>query len=346
MNSVKDDMLVSDLQTILNEKFGWKKCRVVFELEGLAAQDRVSKVLKKDDTVVAIPIGDGKVDLNRHVLKDQKAPTLEDIRLATQGKKEDETAEKKNEEVATEMSQRIHGFMSNLFGRNNAMLDDEEEDEEDMAAPEQVEGEELPIPEVSAESLEQLMGMGFSENAARKALILCHGRTEQAMDWILEHDGPTLNDAITQEQLRSVRGARGGGVAVRPVFQVDQNIANRLQEMGFSEQQVSDALRATRNNEEAAVSFLLGEGGGGGGGPEEDSDEEGGLPMNMLNNPVLRALLTHPGIQEGLRNPRVLEAFRAILIDPASASNYLNDPEVAPILLQVNNILQQAPENE
>jgi hypothetical protein len=62
--------------------------------------------------------------------------------------------------------------------------------------------------------------------------------------------------------------------------------------------------------------------------------------MNMLDNPVLRALLTHPGIQEGLRNPRVLEAFRAIMMDPAAARDLLADPEVGPVLLQVNRVLR------
>ncbi len=85
------------------------------------------------------------------------------------------------------------------------------------------------------------------------------------------------------------------------------------------------------------MSFLLGEGGAQNGG-NDAADAPG---MNMLDNPVLRALLMHPGIQEGLRNPRVLEAFRAIMMDPGAARDLLADPEVGPVLLQVNRVLRE-----
>lgn len=126
---------------------------------------------------------------------------------------------------------------------------------------------------------------------------------------------------------------------------------------------MADALRATRNDEEAAVSVLLGEGGPREGGPEAPEAPEA-PGMGLLDNPVLRALLMHPGIQvssvaalffssfffsdlpspclqEGLRNPRVLEAFRAIMMDPAAARDLLADPEVGPVLLQVNRVLRE-----
>lgn len=140
-------------------------------------------------------------------------------------------------------------------------------------------------------------------------------------------------------------------------FRVDPDIAARLQEMGFGAEQVSEALRVSRNNEAAAVSYLVGElprpgnaggppdpNGGGGGGDDDDGDgDEQARAMELMANPVLRALLLHPGVQDGLRNPRVLEAFRAIMVDPGSAPNYLADPEVGPVLLEVNRILQLAP---
>lgn len=42
---------------------------------------------------------------------------------------------------------------------------------------------EIAVPE---EAVAQLTAMGFSENAARKALVIT-GRPEAAMEWILEH---------------------------------------------------------------------------------------------------------------------------------------------------------------
>jgi hypothetical protein len=153
--------------------------------------------------------------------------------------------------------------------------------------------------------------------------------------------------------------------------QPDPAIAARLADMGFAPEQVAEALRATRNDEEAAVSVLLGEGGprdgggGGGGGGGGEGEEAEGPGAALLDNPVLRALLTHPGIQvchcprslffladrfffsqEGLRNPRVLEAFRAIMVDPGAARELLADPEVGPVLLQVNRVLRAGGEEE
>lgn len=149
-----------------------------------------------------------------------------------------------------------------------------------------------------------------------------------------------------QQQQRQVpQGLR------RRQFEPDPQMAARLVEMGFGAQQVGEALREAGNDEERAVAILLGDAGGGGGAggggagggggmDEEDAAEE------ALNNPVLRALLMDPRVQRGLRNPRVLAAFRAIMMDPQQAAQYMNDPQVAPVLLQVNAILQNHNQEE
>ena len=111
-----------------------------------------------------------------------------------------------------------------------------------------------------------LTGMGFSANAARKALILCGGNTEQAMDWILEHAGDAgLDEPITEAEIAAAAARQRNRAGrrqprQRPQFMPDQDVAARLVDMGFAADQVAEALRVTRNDENAAVAYLLGEG--------------------------------------------------------------------------------------
>lgn len=62
------------------------------------------------------------------------------------------------------------------------------------------EDQDVELPEANAQRLQQLVDMGFSEDIARKALILRHNNIDAAMDWILEHQvtraPATLGDAL------------------------------------------------------------------------------------------------------------------------------------------------------
>jgi uncharacterized UBP type Zn finger protein len=53
---------------------------------------------------------------------------------------------------------------------------------------------------VKAESVEQLLGMGFSKAASEKALFLNKNILEAAVDWIYEHQ----NDPDFNEEMRIV----------------------------------------------------------------------------------------------------------------------------------------------
>jgi len=102
----------------------------------------------------------------------------------------------------------------------------------------------------------------------------------------------------------------------------------RLLEMGFPSEDVARALQATGNNYEAACTWLLGE--------HEEHDES----AIDEDSPLVRAIFSHPAISAGLTNPRVLQAFRAMVENPSSVGNYLADPEIGPLILQVHSILQ------
>ena len=61
------------------------------------------------------------------------------------------------------------------------------------------------MPDPPAEQVQQLTEMGFSEGLCRKALLMCRGNVQLALEWVLSHmDDADADDPPTQEQLRQV----------------------------------------------------------------------------------------------------------------------------------------------
>jgi Kip1 ubiquitination-promoting complex protein 2 len=217
----------------------------------------------------------------------------------------------------------------------------------------------ITLPEPDASAMAQLLEMGFPEARARKALLLNRNHPRAAMEWLLEvGDGPEADTELTDAQIRQLVNASGGGGQPTPRRRREASAApeapeeatvQRLVEMGFPREDVLAALAATHNDHDAACAWLLGERGGSGAGaehpPHSSPAEQDGTPgdpgsMHML----LGDILSHPAIQQGMQSERVLQAFQAMIEDPSSAHDYLNDPEVGPILLRVHSILSRVAE--
>jgi len=146
------------------------------------------------------------------------------------------------------------------------------------------------------------------------------------MDWLLEHEGDQdIDTPLTPDDLQSISKVQASIVP-------DAMSIQRLKDMGFGDADISNALRMTSNNYEAAAAWLLGDR------DMSDQDEE---EVSLDGNPLLQSILNHPDIQNALDNPRVMQALKQLLEDPSSASQYMNDPEVGPVLQQVKNIIQQ-----
>jgi len=190
-------------------------------------------------------------------------------------------------------------------------------------AEEETEGEEEQGPitvEVDADALKHLQEMGFPEGRSKKALLLNRMNPALAMEWLLEHDGDAdIDEPLNPQQLRqfSRRATR---------FSPDQAAITKLKDMGFAEEDIIQALRITNNNSEAACAYLLGEGG------------EAEFSLDDTN--IIHDVLMNPTIQAGLSNPRVLQALKALIENPSSAAQFISDPEIGPVLIQVHNIIQ------
>ncbi|XP_061459931.1 ubiquitin-associated domain-containing protein 1 [Rhineura floridana] len=227
-----------------------------------------------------------------------------------------------------------------LFKKANAMLDEDEDDRVDEIA------------------LRQLTEMGFPESRAIKALRLNHMSVTQAMEWLIEHaDDPSVDAPLPGQFLlenaaeaastpRALDGAsREAGreepkddlteifkkIRRKREFRPDPRAVIALMEMGFDEREVVDALRVNNNQQNPACEWLLGDRK-----PTPEDLDKGIDPTS----PLFQAILENPVVQLGLTNPKTLLAFEDMLENPLNSTQWMNDPETGPVMLQISRIFQ------
>ncbi|KAB1279765.1 Ubiquitin-associated domain-containing protein 1, partial [Camelus dromedarius] len=222
-----------------------------------------------------------------------------------------------------------------LFKKANAMLDEDEDERVDEAA------------------LRQLTEMGFPESRAAKALRLNHMSVPQAMEWLIEHaEDPTIDTPLPGPAEQGEAGAEASAAAGTSTedeeardelteifkkirrkreFRPDARAVISLMEMGFDEQEVMDALRVNNNQQNAACEWLLGD--------RKPSPEELDKGIDP-ESPLFQAILDNPVVQLGLTNPKTLLAFEDMLENPLNSTQWMNDPETGPVMLQISRIFQ------
>jgi len=113
-------------------------------------------------------------------------------------------------------------------------------------------------------------------------------------------------------------------------FRPNMKAVEALREMGFTDEKIIEALRATKNSKDAACEFILS-----GKSVSEDQEDDKGLDQNT---PLFKALASNPTVRLGLNNPKMLYAFLNILESPPSANIWLNDSDTAPVLSAIFKI--------
>ncbi|XP_030108121.1 ubiquitin-associated domain-containing protein 1 isoform X3 [Mus musculus] len=229
-----------------------------------------------------------------------------------------------------------------LFKKANAMLDEDEDERVDETA------------------LRQLTEMGFPESRASKALRLNHMSVPQAMEWLIEHSedpaidtplpghaaqagasaaattsstsseaavGTSVEDEESRDELTEIFKK----IRRKKEFRADARAVISLMEMGFDEKEVIDALRVNNNQQNAACEWLLGD--------RKPSPEELDQGIDP-NSPLFQAILDNPVVQLGLTNPKTLLAFEDMLENPLNSTQWMNDPETGPVMLQISRIFQ------
>lgn len=109
-------------------------------------------------------------------------------------------------------------------------------------------------------------------------------------------------------------------------FKPSPKVMLSLQEMGFEEKKVVEALRITGNNQSNACEWLLGER------RRSLQDLDEGLDPE---DPMYKAIMNNPHIQLSLTNPKMLLVYLSMLETPSLTNDWINDPEASPVLNQI-----------
>lgn len=188
--------------------------------------------------------------------------------------------------------------------------------------------------------LQKLLDMGFEEPRSRKALLLSKMNPMRAMEWLLQHSSDQdIDEPLTADQLSVIasennmptKRKRGVHSGKKKEFTANPKSVSNLREMGFEEKDAITALKIFSNNQERALDWLLG-----------DRQVPERIPDDGLDpdSPLYSAIMDHPVVQLGLTNPRILHAFEDMLDNPNNSGQYINDPEIGPVLLQISRIVQ------
>uniref|UniRef100_A0A8C5GTX0 Ubiquitin-associated domain-containing protein 1 n=1 Tax=Gouania willdenowi TaxID=441366 RepID=A0A8C5GTX0_GOUWI len=220
-----------------------------------------------------------------------------------------------------------------LFKKANAMLDEDEEDRVDETA------------------LQQLTEMGFPESRAIKALRLNHMSVTQAMEWLIEHvDDPSVDSPLPGQDSTGAAGAAAAAAAAAPATSCPStssmasasgpNLLRSLSSQSSSEEssrqdELTEIFKRIRRKREfrpdSRCEWLLGD--------RKPSPEDLDKGIDT-NSPLFQAILENPVVQLGLTNPKTLLAFEDMLENPLNSTQWMNDPETGPVMLQISRIFQ------
>ncbi|EGD78945.1 hypothetical protein PTSG_01918 [Salpingoeca rosetta] len=154
-----------------------------------------------------------------------------------------------------------------------------------------------PMSEVDQSALAMVMEAGFEPQHCVRALFASSMNPEQAVLWLLEHQGdPALDRPITPPP-KPVTTRHGRK------FQPDAQAFRKLKELGFGDDDVVAALQVTRNNFNQACELLLG---------GEDMSvlrQQEALPVKNL----LRNILKSPAVWDAMFRPEFVQALELLL---------------------------------
>ena len=168
------------------------------------------------------------------------------------------------------------------------------------------------------------------------------------MEWLLEvGDGPEADAELTEGQVHHVMTSLGMRQPVlrrqRAARRAGRGHDSLVVRNGFPSREVLEALAATNNDHDAACAWLLGDRGVGGATRPQATRESAGEARGARG--IRRVCTCFSATSRAIRrysrmqSERVLQAFQSMIEDPSSAHDYMNDPEVGPILLRVHSIL-------
>nr|XP_037842883.1 ubiquitin-associated domain-containing protein 1 [Chlorocebus sabaeus] len=255
-----------------------------------------------------------------------------------------------------------------LFKKANAMLDEDEDERVDEAALRQL--TEMGFPENRATKALQLNHMSVPQ--AMEWLI--EHAEDPTIDTPLPGQAPPGAEGATAAAPEAAAGASTTDEEARDElteifkkirrkreFRADARAVISLMEMGFDEKEViefrpPDQPRGLNRKVQEPLCLLRvascrGTEGANSGigalalqcewllGDRKPSPEELDKGIDP-DSPLFQAILDNPVVQLGLTNPKTLLAFEDMLENPLNSTQWMNDPETGPVMLQISRIFQ------
>lgn len=194
---------------------------------------------------------------------------------------------------------------------------------------------------VDQDALKQLVDMGFAVERSKRALILNNMSPLEAMDWLFAYETSSAGSSIPSSSSHQVNYDNTDIYPKVPLiveafrtykrkhFKPNMKHFNNLKQLGYSDNEILDALWIHSNNEVLAGEWLL---------KERRPKSEELLRGLKSDSPIYKAVIKNPVVQLGLVKPKVFFAFLQLIEEPNSTAKWLNDVETQPVIAQIFNI--------
>jgi len=208
--------------------------------------------------------------------------------------------------------------------------------------------------ETRRHQINKLIELGFTEQQARIGLKRTRYDLHAAMELLLtqsdivddesDHENES-NDNNTSEPVKTPLYSRNGPfISFRKFrqqrFQPNAKAIQSLKEIGFAYDDIITALRMFNNDKNLACEYLLSD-------KQQqqnmnDAETEQGLDSNSS---IFQSIMQNPIVQRTLNNPKTFFIMLQIAENPTTITNYLNDPDIGNMLLQISRIYHAEKEN-
>ncbi|UJR30120.1 hypothetical protein I4U23_017661 [Adineta vaga] len=210
--------------------------------------------------------------------------------------------------------------------------------------------------ETRRRQISKLVDMGFTEQQARIGLKRTKYDIHAAMELLLtkpditddndesDHENEPSEPNKFEIERTPLFSRNGHFISFRKFrqqrFQPNAKAIQSLKEIGFAHDDIVTALRMFNNDKNLACEYLLSD-------RQQqqnmnDAESEQGLDPNSS---IFQAIMQNPIVQRTLNNPKTFFIMLQISENPTSITNYLSDPEIGNMLLQISRIYHAEKEN-
>jgi len=190
--------------------------------------------------------------------------------------------------------------------------------------------------EIDPSQINKLIDMGFTEHQAQIALKRTKSDLNAAMELLLTQPDIDENENETKPSTSSY-SHNDSFIPFRQFrqqyFQPNPTAIQSLEEMGFNHNDIIDALRICHNDQNLSCDYLLGD-------KQQkqniiDAHNEQGLDPNSN---LFKVIMENPSVQRAVNNPKIFFVMLQLYENQNLVTNFLNDPEIGTMLLQVSRI--------